>query len=175
MKNWERVLIGLLISALCLCVIGLSEQQSDLQKVATWQSALVAVEPGTGMILSSDDREIELGQKYHIPVNSSDQITIISDVVFTPFHNYTPTINQVKMPTTLPKTLWYFNSKGKIIGFYMIDKDSAPNVDIFLQGGDPDFNCPYWGVAKFNTYTVGGLLVEEVWDGGDGKWSRTCH
>lgn len=167
------ILLSFALILLAASVIQGYVQQAELAEeqrtVDIWQSALMSVPPGTGMILTNNSEDIKLGKKYNLPISTKDNILLVNGETLV--LNSHPFLQGMENPFTVPVTLWYFDTEGNKLGHYIVRQNYAPEVTVYLWDS---FVCKYTGVDKYQLHRVGSLVFEEVWPGSDLEWGKDC-
>ena len=81
---------ALLILSVSAALVFAQLEISRFDRVAKWNSFLNQVPTGSGMILTSKDADVDLGQTYKIPIAKNDEVIINyqEGEAISPMHEY---------------------------------------------------------------------------------------
>ncbi|QQG41667.1 MAG: hypothetical protein HYV90_05965 [Candidatus Woesebacteria bacterium] len=168
------ILAAAILFIASLGFIRLEHKQYELDKLAKWNSFLNQVPTGSGMILTRNLDSIELGQKYKIPINDSDEVIVVDNgtAVLSPMHHYA--LEAEAWPIAkIPGRLWYADEDGNILGSYKFESGGPDDLFVYLSPDDVP-NCEYRNVVKVETYSLeSGLTFVQIWTKGE-SFSYGC-
>ncbi len=182
MKSTKRVVLGILILTTLLSLffgfrmvrlIGVLPPPI----VSLWQKKISELNPGTVIIVTDRESDLELGRKYDIPiVMGYDELWFSNGgiVSYSYPNSYYEDPNWT--PPGITSTFWYFNRNGWLLGAYRVDytAEAQPDsIEVYFSSADLPKNCEYSKGTYTNLIDEGRSYFLEIYDDGGG-WSRGC-
>lgn len=143
--------------------------------IRSWQEKIAEGEPGTIIIVTDRDSDMELGRKYDIPITMRyDNLWYSNGGIYSytyPYSYYEPSW----IPPLPTSTIWYFDRDGSLLGAYRADykADLPTNIEVYFDSADLPKNCDYSKGTITKLIKSGRVYFLEIYDDGDG-WSRGC-